>query len=444
MRDMGFAYGPVKELRHVALVQDVQIALDNWRNSKTFGRSKSIQDMGMLVGDLAMSFYAKPRYADRIEVLYPEASSIPGGVDGFTRHHKGVFQEDRSTIEVWTLTPEPLHIPKNVVKKIFYSAYVVHDGLMVASLEGMIVLKLYASDNRRFEYQALGDIGRMLENNPHISTASFDDWSLSEFHLNKLNAIVGRASKKGGLKAMPHLIDTPEEWFRRVMRDLHLVLPSDTEREYSKKEFIAAQKVLRTWFADNLPGTTLNIIGPSDYSGWIEGGPRYLTADLDSQGLAVFNAAWGKDSFWKIETWRFSDWCKRVESANLIVSPARNIRRARWWDTPRGILLLDASTQVVFEHVYPGEKTLSLEDGWWRLQQLFPEFSNHKANSFPCGYFRPGQDSSCTSLLIIDYPGLGVDWDPDAYKENARKMKKLKDALGIPDDLPVEISVGDF
>lgn len=218
MPDMGFAYGPVKELSHVALVHDVQIALDKWRNSKTFWRSKSIQDKGLLVGDLAMSFYAKPRYADRVEVLYPEPSSIPGGVDGFTRHHKGVFQEDASKVEVWTLTPDSLHIPEAVAEIIHCSgfnlhdrlefanllelpdvlptksAYDVHDELMVASLECMIVLKLYASDNRRYEYQALGDIGRMLENNPQISIASFDGWSLSEFHLNKLNDIIGRAS----------------------------------------------------------------------------------------------------------------------------------------------------------------------------------------------------------------------------------------------------------
>ena len=244
---------------------------------------------------------------------------------------------------------------------------------------------------------------------------------------------------------MPYLIDTPEEWFRSEMRDLHLVRPTDTEREYSKDEFVAAQKILRTWFADNLPSTTLSIIGPSEYSGWIEGGPRYMVADLDSQGLAVFNAAWSKDSFWKITTWRFSDWGKRVESADLILPPARNIRRARWWDTPRGILLLDASTQVLFEHVSPGEYTLSLRDGWWRIQQLFPELSSHKANSFPCGYFWPVQeDNFFVSTLIIEYPGFGVDWDPDAYKKDAQKMQKLKEALGIPDDLPIQICVGDF
>lgn len=217
IRHMRFAHGPVQKLCRVALDPRLQIALDKWRCSPTFRWRKSIGDKGLLIGDLAMSFYAKPRFTDKVEVFYPERSEIPGGVTGFTRHHKGVFQENTSKIEVWTHTPETLHIPKSVTKIIKCSgfdlhtrlelgdllkfpetlptkpAYNVHDDLMVASLECMIVLKLYASDNRKLEYQALGDIARMLENNPQISTSSFEGWGLSEFHLKKLSAIIGMA-----------------------------------------------------------------------------------------------------------------------------------------------------------------------------------------------------------------------------------------------------------
>ena len=195
---LSFGQSPVRELSRVALVPRVQIALDKWRSSPTFLRSKSIGDKGMLVGDLAMSFYAKPRFTHRVEIYYPDGSEIPGGVNGFTRHHKGVFQETTSKIEVRTHSPETLHLPESVTEIIKYSgfdlrarlqladtlnfpkvlpaksAYDVHDGLKVASLECMIVLKLYASDNRRLEYQTLGDIARMLENNPQISTESFE------------------------------------------------------------------------------------------------------------------------------------------------------------------------------------------------------------------------------------------------------------------------------
>jgi|GEM_PF-6754781 hypothetical protein len=195
LRDMGFTHSTVKELCHAALDQRVQTALDKWRNSRTFGRSKSIHVKGLLVGDLAMNFHAKYRDADELEILYPEPSSIPGGVDGFTRHHKGVFQENGSKLEVWTHTPKSLHLPDAVAKIIRKSGYNVHEGLMVASLECMIVLKLYASDNRRFENQALADIDHLMERNPQITAASFDEWFLSEFHLNKLQDSLRRITE---------------------------------------------------------------------------------------------------------------------------------------------------------------------------------------------------------------------------------------------------------
>jgi len=212
LRDMGFTHGPAKELCHVALDHRVQTVLDKWKQSKTFRNSKSIHVRGMLVGDLAMNIHAKPRYADKVEIFYPEPSSIPGGVDGFTRHHKGIFQENASKLEVWTLTPKSLHIPDAVAKIICNSGYNVLEGLMVATLECMIVLKLYASDNRRFEYQALADIDHLLESNPQIIVAAFDEWFLSEFHLNKLQDSLLRITERTGIQelALPQLMPQDE------------------------------------------------------------------------------------------------------------------------------------------------------------------------------------------------------------------------------------------
>jgi len=203
---------PVKELCDVALRQDVQATLDKWRHSRTFGRTKSICDKGMLIGDLAINFHAKPRPADRVEILFPNPSSIPGGVDGFTRHHKGVFQENASKIQVWTTTPKSLHIPDAVAQIICNCGYNVHEGLMVASLECMIVLKLYASYSRRFEYQALADIEHMLEHNPQTTATSFDNWFLSDFHLNKLHDSIRKITERTGRQelVLPQLMPQDE------------------------------------------------------------------------------------------------------------------------------------------------------------------------------------------------------------------------------------------
>lgn len=243
---------------------------------------------------------------------------------------------------------------------------------------------------------------------------------------------------------MPQLISTPEEWFRNQMRDLYLIRPAQ-ERKYSKKKYMGEQKKLHTWLAAHLPNIPTSIIGSSEYSGWITGGPSYLAADFDSAGLATFTAAWGEGTFWRIETWFFAEWRKRVESVNLLSSPSCEVKRVRWWDTPLGILLLNATTEGRYLDGgdESGEITLSLGDGWWRLQQLFPEFSEYKAYKFPSGVFYRREQCAEKSYLILDWVH-DDEWKSETYAKDVQKIQNLKIAIGIPEDMPLEIYDNDF
>lgn len=244
---------------------------------------------------------------------------------------------------------------------------------------------------------------------------------------------------------MPLLISTPEEWFRNQMRDLYLISRSESEGKFSKKKYIADQKLLNDWFDKNLPNTPLRIIGVSENSGYICGGPNYFTADFDSMGLAIFNAEWGNGTPWQIETWSFSEWRNRVESANLLPSPCFDVKKVRWWDTPRGILLLNATT--VGRYLGGGEEStefsLSLRDGWWRLQQLFPEFAEYEAYKFPSGFFRRSEKSDEKSYLILDWAD-SEEWDSEIYAKDVQKIQNIKNAIGIPEDMQLEIYDNDF
>jgi len=244
---------------------------------------------------------------------------------------------------------------------------------------------------------------------------------------------------------MPQIISTPEEWFRTQGRDLYVIKHTKTRGRLSNKKFISDQKILHAWFEENLPKTQIKIIGPSESSGWIEGGPRFITADFDSAALTIFNEAWGVQTPWQIETWSFSDWRKRIESLNLFSSPGCTVKALRWWDTPRGILLLNAFTEGICSGGAEdfGEIFLNLRDGWWRLQQLFPEFSEHSANTFPCGIFWPMADKSNQSLMVVEFVWKAA-WDSNNYAKDVQNKISLLNAIGIPDDMPVDISVGDF
>lgn len=75
---------------------------------------------------------------------------------------------------------------------------------------------------------------------------------------------------------MPQLISTPEEWFRNQKRDLYVVRHKETTGRLSNKKFKADQKLLRNWFAEKIPNTSLDVIGASENSGYLLGGPTFF------------------------------------------------------------------------------------------------------------------------------------------------------------------------
>lgn len=88
-----------------------------------------------------------------------------------------------------------------------------------------------------------------------------------------------------------------------------------------------------------------------------------------------------------------------------------------------------------------GEQPLGLKDGWWRIQQLFPEFYDDKAETFPSGYYRIWKTGQ--SVLMVEWVFL-ADWDSEEYANNAHNIQHLMDAIGISESPSLEIIVGDF
>lgn len=253
---------------------------------------------------------------------------------------------------------------------------------------------------------------------------------------------------------MPCIISTPEDWFRAQQRDLYIIqyrapYENNMERpeEYDEDEdvdespFQQAQKELNAWFDERVPHTPLRIIGSSEYSGYIIGGPTYFTADLDEHGFALFKSEWDENSSWYVEVWQVSDWQKRINAVQLLPSPVIELQRMRWWDVPQGILLLSAYTS---NYGYCENGLLSLEDGWWKLQQLFPELSEHQADTFPCGQFWPFRmDNKSVTDIFVEFV-WDQSWDSNAYVKNPQNLKRLKEAIGIPENVTTQMSIYDF
>lgn len=184
LRDMAFAHAKVSDIRHVAMVPEVQRALIAWINAKLATK----QHAGVLIGGLAMSFYAKPRYTEDVDLLFLRQSDVPEAVPGFKRTRIGAFQENQTHVEIETVTPESINQSRAIVQKVIETA-VEHDGLSVASLAGLVALKLVASDNPKRRMRDLGDVEIMLENNPR---PDISDWPLTKDQAAKFEEICKR------------------------------------------------------------------------------------------------------------------------------------------------------------------------------------------------------------------------------------------------------------
>lgn len=236
---------------------------------------------------------------------------------------------------------------------------------------------------------------------------------------------------------MPQIISTPEDWFRTQRRDLHVICYRKTKgklTERSKKAYYKqARNDLNLWIAHQMPGTSISIIASSEYDGWIFGGPSYLAVDFDQVGVTLFKAAWDADSPWYVETWTIANWRKRIDATQLLPSPVGELQNLLWWDTPRGFLLLGSDAEG---------RTLSAADGWWKLQQIFPEFVGSLYDrNFPCGEFLHDETVERKAAVINVTFGYNGVWGSTEYAGNPDNRKRLKEAIGIPEDVAIEMGV---
>lgn len=113
---------------------------------------------GVLIGGMALSYYVKPRSTSDLNIIFLNESDIPKDVLKFKRTRKHAFMHKKTHAEVEVLTPEFLKIDKKLVSEVIKTAEF-HDGIKVASKEGLIATKL-----GRFHLQDQADIENLMTN----------------------------------------------------------------------------------------------------------------------------------------------------------------------------------------------------------------------------------------------------------------------------------------
>ena len=157
-------------LGHVALLPEVQHALTAWIKATT------PSNRGVLIGGLAMSFYAKPRTTDDVDLLFLEAHHIADELPGFKRYRPGAFQENSTHVSIEVTTPASFDLLTPAIARKVVETAVEFDGLKVASREGMIALKLCSAQTPKRKFKDMADIVSLLEGNIGLPMAG---WPLS-------------------------------------------------------------------------------------------------------------------------------------------------------------------------------------------------------------------------------------------------------------------------
>jgi len=236
---------------------------------------------------------------------------------------------------------------------------------------------------------------------------------------------------------MPMVISTPERWFRTRRCDMYQFQLAQGQRDLPID--------LRTWLAMNLQDPKIEILGPSEHSGWISGGGQSPTVAMTASEAQQFQDRWetpdgtSLDPRWQCYQRRYIDWLAQFEQIEVSKGRPAKDSQYRW-------LLCDAGLYAVQGHYkeadtqrwgVPGEP--SIDDWWWSCQQ-FPEVHAATQVPFMMGfhYLDSQGKRNITFQFYEQRDGdarftISVDWlkNQNTFKEQVRV------ALGCPDETPI-------
>ena len=128
----------------------------------------------ILIGGLALSYWAKPRETGDIDVLFQSDAHIPATVAKFNRHRAHAFEHNDTGVEVEVLSPEFIDMEDGLYDKVLETSEVL-EGIRIASPTGIVALKLGRSSP-----VDIGDISTLLDAGHKID---LNGWPVDE---NKL------------------------------------------------------------------------------------------------------------------------------------------------------------------------------------------------------------------------------------------------------------------
>ena len=161
---------PVASFELAAIVPEVRETLRRWA---TQNPDRNL----ILIDDIARAFYAKPRYADSLCFLNTGREPKPTRIRGFDRVENGYV--DRQTgVRVAIVPAAQAGYSDVLVDRVLANA-IRREGVLCASLEGMIALKLSRSESPKTGLQQQADIIDLIGFAEGFTATNMNDWPLT-------------------------------------------------------------------------------------------------------------------------------------------------------------------------------------------------------------------------------------------------------------------------
>lgn len=173
IRKMNFINDGSRSLFESIAIPEVEYSLKNWKKN-------TINDLGILIGGCAVSYYTRPRGTTDADILYSSTADIPNYVEGFKRNRPGAFENKVTGVEIEVLTPTSIGLSPALAQKVFDTKQTI-DGTFVASPSALAALKL-----QRMKRYDEGDIASLIE----TGLVDLSDWPISDDQLKLYNEIL--------------------------------------------------------------------------------------------------------------------------------------------------------------------------------------------------------------------------------------------------------------
>jgi hypothetical protein len=205
----------------------------------------------------------------------------------------------------------------------------------------------------------------------------------------------------------------PEDIFREERRDVYALDFSD-----SKAGRTLSRKQMEMWLAEHLPASSVEMLAPSEHSGWIflEGSPTGLSVDFADGDLLKFFKKWltrggiSKDPRFKCVFYSYQHWWTHHGHFMPTLERPKETGVSVWIESPIGILSHTIVDARLSRHPStPQNIWLNACEQWPQLRKLKLEQLSHGAvDQSPR---TPGRWS-----LICDAPDKGHSSNPKTWK----------------------------